>query len=280
MLSISNLTVGFDIGTPTEKLVLKNFNLEVQDGEFIVLLGSNGAGKSTLFNAILGAVPYSGTITLNNVLLDKFPQQKRTKFVGVVYQDPLRGTAPNLKVYDNILLSKKAPSFYLARRLLKLSPFHDGLEGEYPYTFFGYRRMIKKKAMEEITSYGLGLETQFETQAKKLSGGQRQALTLYMASNSNPNLLLLDEHTAALDPKTQDVVMEITNRIVSEKKVTTLMITHNLKTALKYGTRLIILNEGKVVVDLSGEEKKNSTEEDLLKLYSKHFSDNILFGEK
>jgi putative ABC transport system ATP-binding protein len=112
MLNISNLTVGFDIGTPTEKLVLKNFNLEVNDGEFIVLLGSNGAGKSTLFNAILGTVPYLGDITLNGKLLNKMPKQKRTKFVGVVYQDPLRGTAPNLRVYDNILLSKKAPSFY------------------------------------------------------------------------------------------------------------------------------------------------------------------------
>ena len=208
MLNISNLTVGFDIGTPTEKLVLKNFNLEVNDGEFIVLLGSNGAGKSTLFNAILGTVPY-------------------------VYQDPLRGTAPNLRVYDNILLSKKAPSFYFIRRLFKLNPFNDIIDNNSPYTFFGYRRKIKKEAMEEIKSYDLGLENQFETQAKKLSGGQRQALTLYMASNSNPELLLLDEHTAALDPKTQDIVMEITNRIVSEKKVTTLMITHNLKTALK-----------------------------------------------
>ena len=280
MLNISNLTVGFDIGTPTEKLVLKNFNLEVNDGEFIVLLGSNGAGKSTLFNAILGTVPYLGDITLNGKLLNKMPQQKRTKFVGVVYQDPLRGTAPNLRVYDNILLSKKAPSFYFIRRLFKLNPFNDIIDNNSPYTFFGYRRKIKKEAMEEIKSYDLGLENQFETQAKKLSGGQRQALTLYMASNSNPELLLLDEHTAALDPKTQDIVMEITNRIVSEKKVTTLMITHNLKTALKYGTRLIILNEGKVVVDLSGDLKKNATEEELLKLYSKHFSDNILFSEK
>jgi putative ABC transport system ATP-binding protein len=280
MLNISNLTVGFDIGTPTEKLVLKNFNLEVNDGEFIVLLGSNGAGKSTLFNAILGTVPYLGDITLNGKLLNKMPKQKRTKFVGVVYQDPLRGTAPNLRVYDNILLSKKAPSFYFIRRLFKLNPFNDIIDNNYPYTFFGYRRKIKIEAMEEIKSYDLGLENQFETQAKKLSGGQRQALTLYMASNSNPELLLLDEHTADLDPKTQDIVMEITNRIVSEKKVTTLMITHNLKTAFKYGTRLIILNEGKVVVDLSGDLKKNATEEELLKLYSKHFSDIILFSEK
>lgn len=279
MLNIKNLSVGFDIGTPTQKMVLRDFNLDVADGEFVVLLGSNGAGKSTLFNAILGTVPYRGNITLNDIHLDKLPQQERTKYVGVVYQDPLRGTAPNLKVFDNILLSRKAPSFYFIKRILHLNPFKE-VTKDVPYTFFGYRRKCKKDTKEEISTYGLGLENQFETQAKKLSGGQRQALTLYMASNSNPKLLLLDEHTAALDPKTQDVVMEITNRIVEKKKVTTLMITHNLKTALKYGTRLIILNEGKVVVDLSGDEKKNATEEELLKLYSKHFSDNILFNEK
>ena len=279
MLRIENLSVGFDIGAPTQKIVLRDFNLDVEDGEFVVLLGSNGAGKSTLFNAILGTVPYKGNIKLNDVLLDKLPQQKRTKHVGIVYQDPLRGTAPNLKVFDNILLSRKAPSFYFIKRLFHLNPFKN-CDKKTPYTFFGYRRKCKNETKEEIKSYGLGLENQFETQANKLSGGQRQALTLYMASNSNPNLLLLDEHTAALDPKTQDLVMDITNRIVNEKKVTTLMITHNLKTALKYGTRLIILNEGKVVVDLSKEDKMNATEEELLKLYSKHFSDNILFSEK
>lgn len=278
MLSVKNLSVGFDIGSPTEKMVLKDFNLEVDDGEFVVLLGSNGAGKSTLFNAILGTIPYVGNIKLNDKTLDKMPQQTRTKYVGIVYQDPLRGTAPNLRVYDNVLLSKKAPSFYFFRRLLHLEPFKKNVD--YPMTFFGYRKMIKENAKSDVKNYGLHLEEQFETQAKKLSGGQRQALTLYMASNSNPELLLLDEHTAALDPNTQDVVMEITNRIVNEKNVTTLMITHNLKMALKYGTRLIILNEGKVVIDISGDVKRNITEEELLKLYSKHFSDNILFSEK
>ena len=278
MLKIKDLTVGFDIASPSEKIILKNFNIEVEDGEFVVLLGSNGAGKSTLFNAILGTIPYRGSITLNDKTLDKLPEQRRTKYVGIVYQDPLRGTAPNLKVFDNILLSKKAPSFYSLKRLLHLKPFND-VSNDTPYTFFGYKKKCKEEAQKEITSYGVGLENEFDTQAKKLSGGQRQALTLYMASCSNPELLLLDEHTAALDPKTQDVVMEITNRIITKRNVTTLMITHNLKTALKYGNRLIILNEGKVVVDLKGKDKENKTEEDILKLYSKHFSDNILFSE-
>lgn len=277
MLNIKNLTVGFDIGSPSEKIILKNFNLDIDDGEFVVLLGSNGAGKSTLFNAILGTIPYRGNIRLNDKELDKLPEQKRTKYVGIVYQDPLRGTAPNLKVFDNIILAKKAPSFYSLKRILNLNPFKDNKD--MPYTFFGYKKKCKIDAKEEISSYGLGLENQFDTQAKKLSGGQRQALTLYMASCSNPELLLLDEHTAALDPKTQEVVMEITDKIIKKNNVTTLMITHNLKTALNYGTRLIILNEGKVVVDLKGKDKENKTEEELLKLYSKHFSDNILFSE-
>lgn len=275
MLKIDNLTVGFEIGTQAEKLVLKDFNLTVNEGEFVVLLGSNGAGKSTLFNAILGCVPYRGSIILNDKVIDGIPQHKRTKYVGVVYQDPLRGTSPNLKVIDNILLSKKTPNLYVVDRLLHLKDKKD-----LPITYFGFKRRLKALAKEEIKSYGLGLENQFDKQAKQLSGGQRQALTLYMASNSNPELLLLDEHTAALDPKTQELVMDITNKIVKEKMVTTLMITHNLKSALKYGTRLIILNEGRVVVDLSNEEKENATEEEILKLYSKHFSDNILFSEK
>lgn len=256
MLSVKNLTVGFNLNTPTEKIVLKNFNIEVDDGEFVVLLGSNGAGKSTLFNAILGSIDYKGTINIDEDNLDKMPQHKRAKLVGVVYQDPLRGTAPNLKVFENILLSTKKNFI------------------------FGFKKDFRVRATEEIKSFGLGLENQFDTKAKQLSGGQRQALTLYMASNSNPKLLLLDEHTAALDPKTQEVVMEITDQIVREKNVTTLMITHNLSTAIKYGTRLLILNEGKIVVDLKGEEKKNATEADLLKLYSKHFSDKTLFSEK
>lgn len=276
MLEIKNLKVGFDIQTPTQKIVLKDFNIDINDGEFVVLLGSNGAGKSTLFNAILGSIPYGGNIILNGKSIDKIPKQKRTRNIGIVYQDPLRGTAPNLKVMDNIILSKKIPSFYSLKRLFKLNGFKDK---NMPITFFGYKKKCIMMAKKEIESYNLGLENKFEAQAKKLSGGERQALTLYMASSTKPDLLLLDEHTAALDPKTQEVVMEITDKIVKKDNITTIMITHNLKSALKYGSRLIILNEGKIVVDLKGEEKKNATEDGILKLYSKHFSDNILFKE-
>lgn len=255
MLKINDLTVGFNLNTPSEKLVLKNFNLEVANGDFIVILGSNGAGKSTLFNAILGSIPYIGKISLDGKGIDSIPQHKRSNDVGVVYQDPLRGTAPNLRVFDNILLSSRKK------------------------TIVGFKRSFRKQAKKDLMNYGLGLENQLDTYAKSLSGGQRQALTLYMAANYNPKLLLLDEHTAALDPKTQDIVMEITNKIITTKKITTLMITHNLKTALNYGNRLIILNDGKVVVDLTNDEKKNITEKQLLDMYSMHFSDNILFSE-
>ncbi len=255
MIEIKNLTVGFNQGTPMEKMVLKKFNLNIADDDFICILGSNGAGKSTLFNSILGTVDYSGDIILDGKNLNGIPQHKRAKEIGVVYQDPLRGTAPNLSVFENMLLSTKG----------KVSFFK--------------KKEYKNNAIKDIESYGLGLEKQFETPAKQLSGGQRQSLTLYMATNSNPKVLLLDEHTAALDPKTQEVVMEITNRIVTEKKIATLMITHNLKTALKYGNRLIILNGGHVVLDISGDEKRNMTEEALLKTYSGNFSDVTLLSE-
>jgi len=256
MIRIKNLTVGFNQGTPMEKMVLKRFNLEVNDGDFICILGSNGAGKSTLFNALLGTVDYIGEIYLDDKLLNGIPQHKRAKEIGVVYQDPLRGTAPNLSVFENMLLSTKGRVSFMKKR-------------EY-----------KDEAILELKSYGLGLENQLDTAAKELSGGQRQSLTLYMATNSNPKVLLLDEHTAALDPKTQEIVMEITDRIVREKGISTLMITHNLKTALKYGNRLIILNAGKVVLDISGEEKKNMTEEALLKTYSGNFSDVTLLQQE
>lgn len=252
MLKINNLTVGFNLGTPLEKIILNDFNLEVNDDDFIVLLGSNGSGKSTLFNAILGYLNYSGNIYLDDINLNKLPEYKRSKYIGVVFQDPLKGTSPNLKVIDNMLLSTKKN--------------------------FVNKRKYRRSMALELKEYNLGLENHLDNQAKTLSGGQRQALTLYMACNSNPKLLLLDEHTAALDPNTSKVVMTLTNNIVENKKMTTLMITHNLQSAIKYGNRLIVLNEGKVVVDIKGDEKKNMTEKKLLELYSKHFSDEMLFS--
>ncbi len=256
MLKLEHINVVFNKNEALEKIVLNDFNLEVDDHDFICILGSNGAGKSTLFNSIIGSVPYGGDIKLNNTSISHLKKYKRMKNIGIVYQDPLKGTSPNLTVYENMLLASKRKTF-LKR---------------------GFKKEFENQVIHDLKKFELGLEDNLKTQCKNLSGGMRQALTLYMATFSNPEILLLDEHTAALDPKTQERIMEITNDIVLNKNIATLMITHNLKTALTYGNRLIILNEGRVVVDIKDEEKKNMTEEKLLQLYSKHFSDEILFS--
>ena len=245
MLTLNNITVIFNESTSLEKKVLSSLSLEVEDGDFICILGSNGAGKSTLFNSIIGAVPYYGDIILNEENLSKVKKNKRMKSIGIVYQDPLKGTAPHLSVYENILLATKEKTF-LKR---------------------GFIKSLKEKIIKDLKTFDLGLENNLNTACEHLSGGMRQALSLYMATYSNPKLLLLDEHTAALDPKTQDIIMNITSSLISERKITTLMITHNLKTALTYGNRLIILNNGKVAFDVKGEEKKKLTPEDLLKMF-------------
>ena len=258
MLKINNLSVTFNPGTGLEKKVLNDFCLDVNDDDFICILGSNGAGKSTLFNSIIGAVPYSGDIVLNDKNLNKIKPYKRMKDVGIVYQDPSRGTAPHLTVYENLLLSSKKPSF------LKK----------------GFRKNFKKQITEELSGFGLNLENNLQSKVESLSGGMRQALTLYMATLSDPSLLLLDEHTAALDPKTQEIIMNITDELVEKKHIPTLMITHNLRSALKYGNRLIILSGGKITLDISGEKKKALTEEGLIKTYSDKFSDKTLLDEE
>lgn len=256
MLTLNNITVIFNESTSLEKKVLSSLSLEVEEGDFICILGSNGAGKSTLFNSIIGAVPYYGDIILNEENLSKVKKNKRMKSIGIVYQDPLKGTAPHLSVYENILLATKEKTF-LKR---------------------GFIKSLKEKIIKDLKTFDLGLENNLNTACEHLSGGMRQALSLYMATYSNPKLLLLDEHTAALDPKTQDIIMNITSSLISERKITTLMITHNLKTALTYGNRLIILNNGKVAFDVKGKEKENLTEEKLLKGYSSSLSDETIFS--
>ncbi len=256
MLNLENLNVVFNKSEALEKVVLNNFALDVNEHDFICILGSNGAGKSTLFNSIIGSVNYTGDIKLNDNSLNTLKKYKRMRDIGIVYQDPLKGTAPNLTVYENMLLASKKKTFFKK----------------------GFKKEFEKKIKDDLKKFELGLEENLKTQCKHLSGGMRQALTLYMATMANPKVLLLDEHTAALDPKTQERIMEITNDLVLKKGITTLMITHNLKTALTYGNRLIILNEGRVVLDIKNEEKKNMTEENLLKLYSTHFSDEILLS--
>ncbi len=258
VLRIEDLYVTFDEGTPSEKKVLQGLNLELEKDDFVCILGSNGTGKSTLLRAILGQVEYKGKITLNGVSIDKDKPYRRARHIGVVYQDPLLGTAPNLTVAENLLLASRKKTLINKRA----------------------NREFISKAKEEIAQYGLGIEERISVPTGLLSGGMRQVLTLYMASSFDAELLLLDEHTAALDPNAAKKVMDITERILVEQKcIPTLMVTHNLDFALEYGNRLIVLNQGKIVLDVKREEKAALTRERLLESYGAILSDKTLLRE-
>lgn len=248
MLDLKDLCLTFYPGTVNEKVALDHVSFHVEEGDFISVLGTNGAGKSTLLNVISGSLPNdSGSIILDGEDISSFPEYKRAKKIGRLFQDPLKGTAPNMTIEENLGLA------YSRGKRTTLS------------------RAIKKGArsffIEKLKELNLGLEERITTNVGLLSGGQRQALTLLMATIVTPKLLLLDEHTAALDPKTATQVMEITDKIVKEHNITTLMITHNMRQALEYGNKTIILNEGKIVKVLEGEERKSTTVEDLLQMY-------------
>jgi len=248
MLEIKNLQMTFNKGTVNEKPALRGIDLTLNDGDFVTVIGGNGAGKSTLLNMISGVYKQDeGTITLDGVDIGKLPEYKRAEFLGRVFQDPVMGTATDMTIMDNLGLANRRGQ----RRSLKW-----GIKsGEKPYF------------IELLKSLDLGLESRLTAKVGLLSGGQRQAITLLMATMKKPKLLLLDEHTAALDPKTAAKVLQITDRIVSENKLTTLMITHNMQDAITHGNRLIMMHEGKIIVDIQGEEKKKLTVEDLLELF-------------
>ena len=251
MLQISHISKTFNPGTVNEKTALNGVDLHLDGGDFVTILGSNGAGKSTLFGAIAGSfVVDEGTIRLDGQNITNFPDFKRSKFIGRLFQDPLKGTAPNMTIEENLALA------YL-RASEKRSPFSVVTAKDRA----GFR--------EKLAQLELGLEDRMDHPVGLLSGGQRQALTLLMATLQQPKLLLLDEHTAALDPKTAAKVLEATQRIVEKNHLTTMMITHNMRDAISYGNRLIMMYEGHVVVDVSGEEKKNLTVEQLLNLFSR-----------
>ena len=249
MLEIKNVYKTFNPGTVNEKRALQNLNLSVADGDFVTVIGGNGAGKSTMLNAITGALSVDyGTISIDGVDVTKLPEHKRAQYIGRVFQDPMMGTAATMQIEENLAL---------AARRGKARTLRGGIskaERE------GYR--------EQLATLGLGLENRLTAKVGLLSGGQRQALTLLMATLQKPKLLLLDEHTAALDPKTAAKVLETTQRIVEENQLTTIMITHNMRDAITYGTRLIMMYDGHIVVDVSGEEKKKLTVEQLLNLFS------------
>ena len=264
MLEIKNVYKTFNAGTVNEKRALKNLNLSVADGEFVTVIGGNGAGKSTMLNTITGAytVDY-GSVEIDGVDVTKLPEHKRAQFIGRVFQDPMMGTAANMQIEENLAL---------AARRGKKRGLRIGITN-------GEREEYKK----QLATLGLGLEDRMTAKVGLLSGGQRQALTLLMATLQKPKLLLLDEHTAALDPKTAAKVLETTQRIVEENKLTTIMITHNMRDAITYGNRLIMMYDGHVVVDVSGEEKKKLTVEQLLNLFSQasgssEADDKLLLG--
>ncbi len=250
MLEIKNLTKTFNPGTINEKVALNDISLTLEDGDFVTVIGGNGAGKSTLLNAISGVwKPDCGRIIVDGVNLSHMPEYKRAKFLGRVFQDPMMGTAADMEIQENLAIANRRGK----RR--------------------GFRWGISKKEKAEyvrlLSQLELGLETRLSAKVGLLSGGQRQAVTLLMASMNKPKILLLDEHTAALDPKTAEKVLKITDKIVTENKLTTLMITHNMADALSHGNRLIMMNQGKIIVDVKGEEKKNLTVSDLLELFTK-----------
>lgn len=259
MLELKSVSVIFNEGTVNEKVALSDINLKLNTGDFVTIIGSNGAGKSTLFQAISGAVETkSGSILLNDRDITFEPEYKRSRVIGRLFQDPLKGTAPNMTIEENLHLSNQRGKHFS----LSL------MSHRYRDTF--------KKALKELD---LGLEDRLETKVGLLSGGQRQALTLLMATLVTPELLLLDEHTAALDPKTAEKVLELSKKIVNENNITTLMITHNMEDALKYGNKTMIMKDGKIIALIEGEKREKMTVDELIHLYStsaNEYSDKVL----
>lgn len=250
MLSMTNIYKTFNPDTVNEKTVLKSLNLELNDGDFVTVIGGNGAGKSTMLNMIAGVhFPDEGTILLDHEDITKLPEHLRAKHLGRVFQDPMMGTAANMEIEENLALA------YRRGRKRGLG--------------WGIRKEEKELYVEKLRMLDLGLETRLTTKVGLLSGGQRQALTLLMATLQQPKLLLLDEHTAALDPKTANKVLELSEQIITQNSLTALMVTHNMKNAIQYGNRLIMMYEGKIIFDVSGEEKKKLHVSDLLEKFEK-----------
>ena len=264
MLKITNLQKTFNPGTVNAKTALNGLNLHIKEGDFVTVIGGNGAGKSTLQNAIAGVwKPDFGTIEIDGVDVTGMPEHKRAQFLGRVFQDPMKGTAPDMEIAENLHIASMRGK---KRKLIR-----------------GVKKSDRAYFRELLKTLDLGLEDRLSTKVGLLSGGQRQAVTLLMASMNKPKLLMLDEHTAALDPKTAAKVLETTQSIVEENKLTTIMITHNMRDAITYGNRLIMMYDGHVVVDVSGEEKKKLTVEQLLNLFSQasgssEADDKLLLG--
>lgn len=261
MLEIKDLTMVFNKEQSVEnhKIALNHVDLKVEEGDFITVIGGNGSGKSTLMNMISGVyTPDGGSIVLDGLDITHLTEERRAISLGRVFQDPLMGTCGNMSILENLEIASR--------------------RGEKPNLKWGFSKEKLPKYKELLHSLDLGLENRLNQKVGLLSGGQRQAVTLIMATLKQPKLLLLDEHTAALDPKTARKVLELTDKIVNENKITTIMITHNMRDAIKYGNRLLMLNNGKIVLDIKGEEKKNLTIEQLLKYFESN--DDIELSDK
>ena len=264
MLDIQAIHKTFNAGTVNEKAALRGVSLHLDEGDFVTVIGGNGAGKSTLLNTVAGTYfPDEGSITIGGVDVTRLPEHKRAKYIGRVFQDPMTGTAATMQIEENLALAKRRGSRRTLRR--------------------GITRPEREEYRELLKILDLGLEDRLTAKVGLLSGGQRQALTLLMASLVKPKLLLLDEHTAALDPKTAAKVLETTEKIVQRDHLTTLMITHNMRDAIDHGNRLIMMYEGQIALDISGEEKKKLTVEDLLAKFgqvtgSSEADDKLLLG--
>ena len=256
MLEIKNVYKTFNAGTVNEKVALQDLNLTLEDGDFVTVIGGNGAGKSTMLNAVAGVWPIDmGKILIDGQDVTRLSEHQRAKYIGRVFQDPMMGTAATMQIDENLALAARRG---LARTLKT-----------------GITKKEHDEYYELLKTLDLGLENRMTSKVGLLSGGQRQALTLLMATLKRPKLLLLDEHTAALDPKTAAKVMELTDRIVREGQLTTLMITHNMRDAIQYGNRLIMLHDGHVILDIAGEEKKKLTVPDLLEQFTKASGDEF-----
>ena len=264
VLELKNITKTFNPGTVNEKVALKNLNLLLNDGDFVTVIGGNGAGKSTMLNAIAGVWrPDEGQILIDGMDVTGMVEYKRAKFLGRVFQDPMLGTATDMEIAENLALAKR--------------------RGQSRGLGWGIRKAEREEYKEMLSELGLGLEQRLTSKVGLLSGGQRQAVTLLMATLNRPKLLLLDEHTAALDPATAAKVMALTDRIIEGESLTALMVTHNMQDAIMHGNRLIMMHDGGIIFDISGEEKKKLTIEDLLEKFRKlsgtqFASDRALLG--
>lgn len=246
MLKIKNLSKSFNGGTENELNIFENFNLNIEESEFVAILGSNGCGKSTLFNLISGSLKEDvGSITLDETSINNLKEEERAWGIGKVHQDPSKGVSPSLTILENLSLADKKCEKFSLRNLIKKDKI--------------------KRFVEILKEVDLGLENKLDTQVKFLSGGQRQALSLIMATLKKPKLLLLDEHTAALDPKTSRVIMEKTKQLIDKQHITAMMISHNLKDAVQYADRIIMLDKGRIILDV---ESKKITESELAKIYN------------